>query len=573
MSDTDLAVLNEIVKQKKAELDPLASDSEFWEFFSAQQILRDYQLDPEEVKFGIVGQESNSSAQGTDGGVDSIYLFVNGKLIRDVEQAKALSQHKSPIFDIIIIQSKRGNAFSIATLNRLANTSESIFKVDLLPENFAEKYNGLFSDAINCFREAHKALLTRHPTINVYYYIVCGGDSGLIDNNVEGKARELELKIQKLLPTISTCQVHFRGARDTIALFNKPRKGTFAIKCASADTDGAGCWMALVKLDEYFKLIAEDGQIREFLFESNVRDYEGDVEVNKQIRSTLETPQVGIDFWWLNNGITIVAENVTGHKSELVVDDPQIVNGLQTSQIIFDCLREPALFGKPTLGHILVRIIKSDDDQLRDRIIRASNSQTKIPVQYLRASDDKQRDIEFFFKSSGLHYDRRKNSWRKTGLKLESVVGVTELVQSVAAIIRQEPDHARARPSRYFIDENYDKIFNDSIPMETYVVCARLRKRTESFLKRVEADRKDRNNLLFYVLMALKPVILHKKLKLEEVDVSKLADEDFKTAHGIVSPIYAKHGSDDNAAKGVEMLAELKSELKNRFGRKKKIPA
>lgn len=84
MSDTDLAVLNEIVKQKKAELDPLTSDSEFWEFFSAQQILRDYQLDPEEVKFGIVGQESNSSA-GTDGGVDSIYLIVNGKLIRDEE--------------------------------------------------------------------------------------------------------------------------------------------------------------------------------------------------------------------------------------------------------------------------------------------------------------------------------------------------------------------------------------------------------------------------------------------------------------------------------------------------------
>jgi hypothetical protein len=570
MSDTDLAVLNEIVKQKKAELDPLASDSEFWEFFSAQQILRDYQLDPEEVKFGIVGQESNSSAQGTDGGVDSIYLIVNGKLIRDVDQAKALSQHKAPIFDIIIIQSKRGNAFSITTLNRLANTSESIFKIDLLPENFAEKYNEPFSDAIECFREAHKALLTRHPTTNVYYYIVCGGDSGTIDKNVEGKARELETKIPKLLPTISTCQVHFRGARDTIALFNKPRKGTFTIRCASSNTDGAGCWMALVKLDEYFKLIAEDGQIREYLFESNVRDYEGDVEVNKQIRSTLETPQTGIDFWWLNNGITIVAENVSGYSGELVLDDPQIVNGLQTSQVIFDCLREPTLFGKPTLGHILVRIIKSNDDKLRDRIIRATNSQTKIPVQYLRASDDKQRDIELFFKSSGLHYDRRKNSWRKAGLKLENVVGVTELVQSVAAIIRQEPDHARARPSRYFINENYDKIFNENIPMEAYVVCALLRKRGEKFLRRVESDSKDRNNLLFYILTAIKPVILGKKLKLQEVDMSKVTDDNFKTAHSIVAPIYAKHGSNDKAAKGAEMIAELKAELKNRFGRKKK---
>jgi hypothetical protein len=290
MSDTDLVVLNEIVKQKKAEQDPTATDSEFWEFFSAQQILRDYQLDPEEVKSGIVGQESNSSIQGTDGGIDSMYLIVNGKLIRDAEQAKSLSDHKAPIFDIVIIQSKKSNAFSISTLNRLGNTSESIFKIDQQPADFAEKYNEPLLDIITCFREAHKALLTRHPKINVYYYIVCGGDSSAIDKNVEGKARELEAKIPKLLPTIGVCQVHFRGARDTIELFNKPRKCQFIIKCVSACSDGKGCWMALVQLDEYFKLIAEDGQIREYLFESNVRDYEGDVEVNKQIRSTLDNP-------------------------------------------------------------------------------------------------------------------------------------------------------------------------------------------------------------------------------------------------------------------------------------------
>ena len=157
MSDTDLAVLNEIVKQRKAEQDPAATDSEFWEFFSAQQILRDYQLDPEEVKFGIVGQESNASIQGTDGGIDSMYLIVNGKLIRDVEQAKSLSEHKSPIFEIVIIQSKKSNAFSISTLNRLGNTSESIFKIDQQPADFAEKYNEPLLDIITCFQKR-----TRH---------------------------------------------------------------------------------------------------------------------------------------------------------------------------------------------------------------------------------------------------------------------------------------------------------------------------------------------------------------------------------------------------------------------------
>jgi hypothetical protein len=148
-------------------------------------------------------------------------------------------------------------------------------------------------------------------------------------------------------------------------------------------------------------------------------------------------------------------------------------------------------------------------------------------------------------------------------------------VQSVAAIVRQEPDHARARPSRYYREENYAKIFSDTNPLQAYVVCALLRKRADAFLKAVEADRKDRNNLLIYVLMVVKPIIhsrriKNKALKLQEIDVSNVKDDDFKAAWGIVRPIYEKHGATDKAAKGVEMLADLKTELKTRFGRKKK---
>jgi hypothetical protein len=158
----------------------------------------------------------------------------------------------------------------------------------------------------------------------------------------------------------------------------------FGCKSCEQPRPLSDCWVALVQLDEYFKLIAEDGQMREYLFESNVRDYEGDVEVNKQIRSTLENPK-GADFWWLNNGITIVAESVTGHPQELVIDDPQIVNGLQTSQVIFECLRQPPLpTGQIQPRHVVIRIIKSTDEELSDRIIRATNSQTKIPAQYRR---------------------------------------------------------------------------------------------------------------------------------------------------------------------------------------------
>jgi hypothetical protein len=141
---------------------------------------------------------------------------------------------------------------------------------------------------------------------------------------------------------------------------------------------------------------------------------------------------------------------------------------------------------------------------MQDRIIRATNSQTRIPPQFLRASDEIQRDIEIIFKSEGLHYDRRKNSWRKAAVPLSKVVGISELAQSVASIALGEADHARARPSRYFKDNAiYKRVFSKKLPMRAYVVCAQLKKRAEVFMKEAVADKDARTDLFFYVLMGL----------------------------------------------------------------------
>ena len=93
-------------------------------------------------------------------------------------------------------------------------------------------------------------------------------------------------------------------------------------------------------------------------------------------------------------------------------------------------------------------------------------------------------------------------------MRLDKVVGMTELAQAVAAVYLQEPDHARARPSRYFKKDYYDKVFSSKVPIDLYVTCALLRKRVETFLQSVETDRQDRNNLLFYVLMSVVCVAL-----------------------------------------------------------------
>jgi hypothetical protein len=66
-----------------------------------------------------------------------------------------------------------------------------------------------------------------------------------------------------------------------------------------------------------------------------VRDYQGNTEVNEQIRNTL-SGKSSEDFWWLNNGISVLCSRATVSAKTLTIENAEIVNGLQTSREIYD---------------------------------------------------------------------------------------------------------------------------------------------------------------------------------------------------------------------------------------------
>lgn len=195
--------------------------------------------------------------------------------------------------------------------------------------------------------------------------------------------------------------------------------------------------------------------------EGNVRDYQGNVEVNRSIRETLISDTLPEDFWWLNNGITVICSNAIVSGKTLTIENAEIVNGLQTSREIFNVLSSKSQqFDERS---ILVRVIVTEDAESRDRIIRATNSQTDIPSASLRATDKIHRDIEDFFATRGLFYDRRKNFYKNQGKPVRKIVSIGFLAQAVLACALGDPANARARPSRLIkSDEDYRRIFNES---------------------------------------------------------------------------------------------------------------
>jgi hypothetical protein len=94
-------ILEEIIKSNCQELDGNFSVGEYFEIFSASQILKNYDLTYDDIQSGVIGS-------GGDGGIDSIYTFVNGELLN--EDTIVNPKQKKCNIELILIQSKATSA-------------------------------------------------------------------------------------------------------------------------------------------------------------------------------------------------------------------------------------------------------------------------------------------------------------------------------------------------------------------------------------------------------------------------------------------------------------------------------
>jgi hypothetical protein len=197
--------------------------------------------------------------------------------------------------------------------------------------------------------------------------------------------------------------------------------------------------------------------------------------------------------------VTIITPKAipAGHK-QISIQDPQIVNGLQTSREIFNHFSRSG--GRSDERSVLVRVIETADENTQAEIIKATNSQNKMGANQLRMTDQVHRDIEQLFKTNGLFYDRRKGFYRDQGKPASKIVSANELAQAVIAVLLQRPADARARPGDYFKDDaRYRQIFEGSgLPLSVYLVCLKIVQAVTAYLRQEGFDRGVANNLKYY---------------------------------------------------------------------------
>lgn len=472
MTTSAQTILDELLEQEKDATAPEMNPSAFFEIFTAEQILKNYGLSYDEIQTGIVGQ-------GGDGGIDAIYVFVNGVLATEDADYSGIKQNA--LITLVIIQSKIKAGFSEDVILKLESTIKDLLDISHKIQDYNRIYNLKLLRIIDIFFKAYRALISTSPELEIIFYYATKGDQ--VHPNVKYKVEKLK-KVAKQL--FSECRPNFNfiGAEQLLTLRRKSKIETLPLNVSEALPTLSMGTICLVYLKDFYNFIhdPESGELRGWLFEENVRDYEGkNVEVNKSIRQTLEQRIEIQDFWWLNNGITIVAAKAPLSGKTLSITDPKIVNGLQTSMEIFNFFRRRV--ESEDNRSILVRAIVTNDERTRNDIIKATNSQSAIKPASLRAFDPIHYKIEQYFEVNGLYYDRRKNYHKNQGKPKDKIISIQYLSQAIAAILLQRPNDSRGRPINLIKNQTlYNRIFNEKYPIEVYLECTRFMKDVDNFL-------------------------------------------------------------------------------------------
>jgi len=503
MSANDRVLINQMIEERRnARAVPLSFDAAF-ERFASEHALHGYGLSEEEIEAGVIGGAD-------DGGIDSVYVFLGGRLLHEdseifQQQSAVANVEQGTQLTLWLVQAKTSPTFSETALDKVASTCKNLLDMEVDEATVGVLYSEDLLARFRLFREALKKLLTRHPTVLIKFSYVTRGAASEVHPKVQAKAKILESQFSNAF-AISTGEVEFLGPAELWKRASTLPSYTLELPYRESITHGTS-HIALVALGEYIDFLSDEtGAIKSHIFDWNVRDYQGNVEVNREITASLQNPEAP-EFWWLNNGITIVCSQATSVGKRLSLSDVQIVNGLQTSYTLHETLYDRYVTdpSDPVFDRLVqVRILVTVDQAARDSVIRATNRQTSVPVASLRATDDIQRQIESYFLEHDWFYDRRKNFYRNQGRPTDRIVSIPLLAQSVMAMALGRPDYARARPSSLLkSDSDYRRVFSEKTELAVYLWLAKAQRQVDEFLQSTSdpISRSLHTNLRFHLAM------------------------------------------------------------------------
>jgi len=471
-------------------------DSNKFLLFSTYQICKKHNLDENMLIDCVV-------EGGGDGGLDAIVALVDKKYIYSLDEFNEYAEqiNENSRIDLYFIQAKETNGIKETAFMKIKDVFEKLLVSNSITEELRIQYNQVL---IEKFELINEIIIKSSPKTNNIYINVAYAYTGNLDKDSISIGTKNQINPIKKLVRDTTyineanISVDIFDSNKLINIANKSIQKDYIIKYKTIfkmnyRSDSENGFVMNMSIKDYYNLITQDNEIIDVLFEGNIRDFEGQtVEVNKNIKNTLEEVY-DADFWWLNNGITMIVDSYTPLPNDSAkVVNPIIVNGLQTSYTIFNYFKENIDKLENEDRNILLKIVNTDSINISDMIISSTNRQNAVKPAQLKATDPIQKDIEQLLLKNGIYYERRKNYYKNRGIDKHKIVTLENLAQYLESIYYGNCSGARNNPTTLLKSEKlYNKLFNNSINPNIYTITSEVALKTLECLRKIKKNNDD----------------------------------------------------------------------------------
>lgn len=475
MTQNDVALLDRLLIEDKEKRAPQWDADEHFLYFCAEHLLKDMALPVDHIADGLVDGSH-------DLGIDGVWTLVDGRYLTPDFNVALVGER--PTLHVTLLQSKNTSGFSEDALTRLCVNLPMLLNVERDESSLRANTNAKLLERSARFLRAYTELGTRFPAIT-FEVVFVTKSAGRESGGVKQKATALRRAVREALGDQAQVHVRFVNAAELRSLAARRIHTNRELKVAegSMGTEFGSAVVCLVRFGDYFDFITDDaGALEIELFEANVRDYGGDSSVNSAIESTLQS-QSAEDFWWFNNGVTIVAKDLSPQPKRLIMRDPQIVNGLQTTNELYRYVSSTDAAHDDSRA-LLVRVVVPSGEEVSDRIIRATNNQTALRAGALRATEKVQKDIEEHLYLNGWYYERRAHYWSNQHMPIDRIVGMNRLSQDLLAFVQLRPHDSLTMSEAVLEDqEEYERLFRETHDLKIYSLSLRVSSAIESYLR------------------------------------------------------------------------------------------
>ena len=450
---------------------------------------------------------------GTAKAFDGIAIIVNNRLIITEEDLNTLI-HQNHILSVefIFVQSKTSEGFKDADVAYFFTNVENF----ICNENCTIPEIAKFWDIKNIIFENSHLFRKENPKCTLYY-ATTSPTTNISDDITETIEREIsKLKDTGLLSEeiifnplgVKQIQKLYRKIdSDLEATFRFPKNVTYTYDGEEIQS----AYFGLVEINEYIKLlIDEETKGVKNVFDDNIRDFLGldgnEVNSNMFNRLTSDSSQL---FGVLNNGITIVADEIKPVGEKFTLHNYRIVNGCQTSNVIFEAYKD--LVEKNI--SIPLKIIATTDEITKNEIVKATNSQTGLKPEQLDALNTFHKMLEEYYKSQqnpnaiiSLHYERRSNQYRKDAIPQTKIINVSKQIKTVASMFLDNP-HGVSGHYGTVAKKVKDLIFREDDKLEPYLVSSIMFYQIDLFFKKNKCY-KMYTKMKWHILMTMRYLII-----------------------------------------------------------------